>query len=102
MSLCSQEHWSRVESALSYPWGQTHQSSKGGREAGRTVCGWRHAIQLQVTHCIFPANMTNADEADEIDMLRKKRTSIIMFQCSNPIKQKLHTNEMKKQSKEQL
>lgn len=54
--------------------------------------------------CIFPANMTNAEEADEIHMLilRKKRTSIILFQCNNPIKLKLHTNRMKSKSKEQL
>lgn len=64
--------------------------------------------------CILPANMTNADEADKIHMLilRKKKPSIILFHGTNPIKQrlhtevplmgKLHTNQMKNQSREQF
>ena len=63
---------------------------------------------------ILTANTTNADEADTIHMLilKKKRTSIILFQGNNPIKQrlhtdvplteKLHTNRMKNQSREQF
>lgn len=43
--------------------------------------------------CILPANITNVEEADEMHMLvlRKKRTSIILFQGNNLIKQRLDT-----------
>lgn len=63
---------------------------------------------------ILPANTSNADKADAIHMLilKKKRTSIILFQGNNPIKQRLHTdvplteklytNRMKNQSREQF
>lgn len=106
MSLCSQEHWNRVVSALSYPWGQMQQSSMW--EGAGKDCVWLMACHPApsdpLNGCTFPANMTNADEADGMYtlILRKRRTSIILFQCNVPIKQKLHTNKMRSQSKEQL
>lgn len=93
MSLCCQEHWNRVVSGLSYPWGQ-RSMWEGNWEGLCVSMSFHPAPREPLNSCMFPANMTNADEAEEIHVLipRKKRASIMLFQCNCPIKQKLHTN----------